>query len=217
MANSLEVWSVPREWPGERCFIIGGGGSVREQRELIPRLRGRVIAVKHSVMLRPNADVALFDDAAMAVMPQAHIDAFCGSYVVCLQGRWGNQPIFELKRLPPSTRVLRRASSCTEWADDPSFVVNDITGIAGINLAHHFGATEIVLLGFDGGFWGHWWSEQANPYGEGLRPEPGPITGWHRVYAALADDARKKGFRIVNTAPASAIVAFEHQPLEAFL
>jgi hypothetical protein len=37
------------------------------------------------------------------------------------------------------------------------------------------------------------------------------------VLPAIADDAKRKGIRIVNCSPTSAVTAFEKQPLEAFL
>jgi hypothetical protein len=48
---------VPREWPGERCFVLCTGESIGPQAEMITRLKGRFIAVKHAIALRPDADV----------------------------------------------------------------------------------------------------------------------------------------------------------------
>ena len=41
------IWRVPREWPGERCYILCGGTSLRAQRHLVPQLRGRVMRSVH--------------------------------------------------------------------------------------------------------------------------------------------------------------------------
>ena len=54
-------WSVPREWPGETAFIVGGGPSVLGQD--LDALRGRrVIVINSSVYAVPGADFLFFDD-----------------------------------------------------------------------------------------------------------------------------------------------------------
>ena len=54
-------WSVPREWPGETVFIVGGGPSVLGQD--LNALRGRrVIAINSSVHAVPWADILYFAD-----------------------------------------------------------------------------------------------------------------------------------------------------------
>jgi hypothetical protein len=49
--------TIQPEWEGERCFIIANGESVTPVRPLIAGLKGRVIAIKLSAALRPDADV----------------------------------------------------------------------------------------------------------------------------------------------------------------
>src|SRR5262245_44453906 len=54
-------WSVPREWPGETAFIVGGGPSVLGQN--LELLRGRhVIVINSSVYAVPWADFLYFGD-----------------------------------------------------------------------------------------------------------------------------------------------------------
>ena len=45
-----EAFVPTREWAGERCFILCGGPSLKDQRRHVPQLKGRVIAIKQSVM-----------------------------------------------------------------------------------------------------------------------------------------------------------------------
>src|SRR5687767_4307104 len=78
------AWSVPREWPGERCFIICGGESIRQQRKLIPTLKGRVIVVKEGVLLRPDADVLFLAGEPQIELPL--LAKFRGKYAVCRRG-----------------------------------------------------------------------------------------------------------------------------------
>jgi hypothetical protein len=54
-------WSVPREWPGECCFIIAGGASVLGHD--LEQLRGRrVIVINSSIHAVPWADICYFGD-----------------------------------------------------------------------------------------------------------------------------------------------------------
>src|ERR1051326_816196 len=76
------IWSVPREWAGERCFVLCGGVSLHAQRHLVPQLAGRVIAVKEGVLLRPDADVLFFAGEKPAVIAPPLLSRFRGRYVV---------------------------------------------------------------------------------------------------------------------------------------
>lgn len=79
-----------------------------------------------------------------------------------------------------------------------------------INVAYHFGATEIVMLGYDmcgGHFCPH-----------PLQYPPKSHFKRHVEHlAGMAEDAKRKGIRIVNCSPISRVEAFEKRPLEAYL
>jgi len=205
--ESPPVWSVPREWPGDRCFIIGGGESVRGQRELIPRLQGRVIVIKEGVLLRPDADVLFLggektDQIALPLLP-----TFTGRHIV-VRGK------SDIELQPWPIKRVTRAKDHTRLCDLPTHVCGLDSGTSCINLAYHFGATEIILLGYDmtGGRWftGEWPHPMPVIPEEHFRRHMAPLQ-------ALAADARAKGLRIVNCSPISRVTAFERQPLEAFL
>lgn len=200
------VWSVPKDWPGERCFIICGGESIREQRHVIPKLKGRIIAIKEGVLLRPNADVLFLGgektpDIALPLIPR-----FTGTHMV-VRGR-GDQ------ELPETVKRVTRSKDHEHLCDLPTHVCGYDTGTSAINLAYHFGATEIVMLGYDmrGGRWftGEW-------------PHPMPVIPEehfrrHMVpLQRLAEDCKRKGIRVVNCSPITRVKAFERQPLEKFL
>lgn len=200
------LWSVPREWPGERCFILCGGESLRAQRELVPRLQGRVIAVKEGVLLRPDADVLFFAGEHADVIAPPLVKKFRGKYVV-VRGR-GHPAI------PATAKRVMRPIEHVGLCDDRTLVSGYDAGTSAINLAYHFGATEIVLLGYDMGG-GRWFA--------GEHPHPLPVIPEAHFQKHLeplpliADDAARKGIRIVNCSPVSRVTCFERQPLEAFL
>lgn len=200
------IWSVPCDWPGDRCFVLCGGESLEAQLPLIPELKGRIIAVKEGALARPDADVLFFAGEKPEVIAPPLLKVFRGAYIV-VRGR-GHQ-VF-----PPDSKRVWRTTDHHTWSTDPTMVAGFDAGTSAINLAILFGATEIVLLGYDmkGGRWF-----------TGLHPHPMPkipdVNHQRHLgpVPSLAADAKAKGIRIVNTSTISRATAFEYQPLESFL
>jgi hypothetical protein len=199
------VWSVPCEWPDARCFILCGGESLKAQRHLVPRLEGRIIAVKHGVFVRPDADVLFLAGERPAEIAPMCIEAFRGQYIV-VRGR-GHPSI------PQHAKRVGRTAEHTSLSDDPTKVCGFDAGTSAINLAVLFGATEIVLLGYDM-IGGRWFNGEISHF----LPEPHEAVMQQHMapLPALAEDAKRKGIRIVNCSPISRVTCFERQPLEAF-
>lgn len=199
-------WSIPREWSGERCFVLCNGESLRAQRHLIPRLRGRVIAIKEAVLLRPDADVLFVAAERRVDINPQFFPIFTGRYVIARNKVPRSYPAY-VKR-------ICRTKDHTQLCDRPDHVCGYDCGTSAINVAYLFGATEIVVLGMD--MTGNRWCK-----GELKHPMPVIPHDHHRrhqsVLPAIAQDAKKKGIRIVNCSPISVVTAFERQPLEAFL
>lgn len=200
------LWSVPREWGGDRAFVICGGESVKAQRHLIPKLHGRFIAVKEGVRLRPDADVLFFAGERPEEIAPRCLPHFIGKYVVV---RGKGHPVF-----PVNAKRVGRTSEHVGLSDDQSLVSGYDSGTSAISLASLFGALEIVVIGMDqmGGRWfngeiahhlpqPHEWAFQKHM-------EPLPL---------IAEDAKRKGIRIVNCSPISRVTCFERGRLEDFL
>lgn len=206
MSHIRPAWSIPPEWVGDRCFILCNGESIRAQRHLIPRLKGRVIAIKEAVRLRPNADV-LFVAAEKAVdINPGLFPIFTGQYVIARNKVPASYP--------DSVKRVCRTKDHTQLCDLKDHVCGYDCGTSAINVAYHFGATEIVLLGMD--MQGNRWCN-----GEFDHPMPRIPDDHHRRHSSvlpdIAKDAKRRGIRIVNCSPTSAVTAFERQPLEVFL
>ncbi len=198
-------WSVPREWPGERCFIICGGESVKEQEHLIPKLHGRFIAIKQSVALRPDADVMFIAGKDDGRVCAKFFPLHQGPYLVA-RGSYPN--------VPKRTKILQRKLPAERLSTLPSHVAGLDAGTSAINLAYLFGATEIILLGYDmtGGRWLNGRYQHHLPYP--------PQRHFELHMAALppfADDLKEVGVRVVNCSPISAVTVFEKKPLEEFV
>jgi hypothetical protein len=208
------LWSIPREWDGERAFVICGGESVKAQRMLLPQLRGRVVAVKQAAEFRPDADVLFWSGERAEELAPPVLACYQGP---CIIVRGKGHTVF-----PPSAKRVGRVSdglaqerqdaAHATWSTDRALVSGYDSGTSAINVAIHFGATTIVLLGYDmiGGraFDGPHYLP---------RPREQDFQTHMRPLPALAEDAKRKGIRIVNCSPISRVECFERGRLEDFL
>lgn len=194
-------WTVPREWEGDRCFIIAGGPSVRDQVPLIAKLKGRIIAIKQSVRLRPAADVMFLAARDDWFVCRDYFKLYRGPRMICRS----NYP-----HLPRGTLYLRRSKEAL--SRDPQLLGGLDAGASAINLAALFGAKEIVLLGMDM-VQGRWVPNH---------PTMPVIPDWHfklhlEGLRRMAPELKRDGISVINCSPISAIEVFERRKLKEFL
>ena len=167
----------------------------------MPQLPGRVIAVKHTALLRPDADVLFWSGEHAETLAPPVLKAFHGTYIVV---RGKGHPVF-----PAHAKRVARPDRHYELCDDPTLVSGFDSGTSAINLAYHFGATTIILLGYD----------MTGPSGSpGMPPTSETTFNNHMMPLPLiAADAERKGVRIVNCSPISRVECFERGRVEDFL
>lgn len=200
-------WPVPYEWPGATCLVVCSGESAGREAKRIQQFKGRVIAVKHGVLLRPDADVFFMSgewtkDIAHDLLPKWQKNGQPGHYAI-VRGR-------SCEGLDPAFLRVTRSKQHETLCDLTDHVTGFDTGTSAINLAYHFGATTILMVGYDmtgGHFCKH---PLQNPPADHFVRHMEPLKG-------LNEDAKKKGIRIVNCSPGSAVKAFERRPLAEFL
>jgi len=138
----MTFWSVPREWPGETVFIVGGGPSVLGQD--LSLLHGRnVIVINSSVYKMPWADFLYFGDWRWWNEPENK------AAVASFRGR-----VVTVSRLVSDAKVLtcRTASPPGLELQQDSLMQKYTSLTAATNLAAHLigpGGT-IIWLGADG-------------------------------------------------------------------
>lgn len=207
--NGLDMWPVPREWVGEKCFIIGGGHSVKEQVKQIAQIKGRIIAIKQAVALRPYADVmfcAARDDPDVC---KDYFPLYCGPRIV-VRRRWlGFPPSTENRKTLYMSRL--DSQNRDRLSDDPYYVGGLDAGASAINLAYLFGANPIVVLGLD--MCGTRWVKN--------HPMPTiPKSHFNRHIAglgAMSKDLENRGITVYNCSPISKLTCFERRVLDDFL
>lgn len=198
-------WSVPREWSDERCFIIAGGESVKSQEHLILKLKGRVIAIKQSVALRPDADVMFIAGKDDGKVCEKFFPKFKGRYIIA-RGPY--------KDIPKQTKILERTTTHKMMSRNASQLAGLDAGTSAINLAFLFGAKEIILLGYDmtGGRWLNGRYHHHLPF-----PPQRHFDLHMAVLPELAADLKNEGIEVINCSPGSAVECFRKEPLEKFL
>jgi hypothetical protein len=139
---SGSFWSVPRDWPGECCFIIAGGPSVLEHD--LEQLRGRrVMVINSSAHAAPWADILYFGDWRWwnEEPNKAAVASFGGRVVTTCQIVSDPKVLLCRKGKPPGL------------SQDPTCLTQKWTSLtAATNLGAHLvgrGGT-IVWLGADG-------------------------------------------------------------------
>lgn len=198
------TWAVPREWPDRTCLVVCSGESVGAQRDLIHRFIGPSIAVKHGVLLRPDATVFFMSGEwtatiASDLLPHWRGREKAGHYAI-VRGR-------SCEGLDPIFKRVTRSKHHETLSDLRDHVTGLDTGTSALNLAYHFGATTILLAGYDM-TGGHFCKHPLQfPPKDHFERHMRPLDG-------LNADARRKGIRIINVSPISVVTAFERGRLE---
>jgi hypothetical protein len=135
----MTYWTVPREWTGSTAFVLGCGPSLKHFDADVLRGHGPVITINDSFMLAPWADVLYFTDEPWYRLREREIrKMFQGRYFVTLD----NEQVQGVHHLKNSGEFGLET--------DPTMLRHGHNGgFAAINLAYHFGARRIVLLGID--------------------------------------------------------------------
>lgn len=180
-------------WPGETCFIVGGGPSLLGFD--FSKLAGkRVIAINSSVFSVPTADVLFFGDYRW--------------------WSWNGKKVLESfpgKIFTGSEASHPRVMNLVKRAPDPLFlstergeVVMQRTSLtAAMNLAVHFGCRRLILLGAD---------QQAAPDGRTHHHDAHPVRQvvgcWDRQLVEIRKTAtalKDMGVEVINTSLESRI------------
>ena len=192
-------WTAGRIWEGETAFVLASGPSVNAL-DLSPLRGRRVIAVKSSWVTWPEAEVLFFADGRwwrdQALRPRS----FKG-LIVTTAHEIGDPRVKLMHKVEP-----------VALAENPGAVALARTSTTGaINLAVHFGARRIVLIGVDG---------KVAP--DGPRHCHGLAWPWPlkdrcfdqqaAEYRAIAPSAERLGIEIINANPDSAIDVWPKRP-----
>ena len=190
------MWSAPREWPGETVFVLASGPSVKQLDLSLIKGR-RVIAVKSSCVTYPQADILFFADGRWWREKRLRPSEFAG-LIVTTAAEVKDPRVLHLRKILPTALATR--------PDEVALARTSTTGA--INLAVHYGASRIVLVGVDGKM-----GADGSRHCHGLpwpwKPHGKPVEATFKdqaaEYANIAPSAARMGVEIVNANPDSAI------------
>ena len=195
-------WHVPRIWDSAKpVFVFGGGPSIKGN-DYSGLSHYRSIAANSSFKIGKWIDVCLFGDFGWwdHFGGRENTRSFPGLIVSCNPAK-----VFHI--IPRVVQVNRGKHVGIDTKTN-YIAWNYNTGFAAINLAYHFGARTIVLIGFDMKADGKEKNWHKDYHVDGVRPKP--VKGmWKRYMScvpAIQKDAERLGVTILNAAPNSAIL-----------
>lgn len=205
---------IPKSWTGETCIILAGGPSLKGTD--VPALRGkaRVIAINDSWQLAPWADVCYFGDAPWWQQQQAHnprsIDGGLSFHDMIYQANWVTIANFSEH---PQVKCLWSTGQSGLEKNPAALRNGSNSGYATINLAYHYGAAKIILLGYDMQCQGnvtHWHNgpRASAPMFTVL------LNSFLHHFETLVDPLEAAGVEVINATPDSALRCWRYLPLE---
>jgi len=129
---------VPKIFPNETIYIIGGGPSLRnfDFRTLIGK---KTIAINKAIVYHPTANVLYWTDGRFYTWFKNEVDNYKGLKFALKPGSQYTNDI----------KILRKGKPYGLEEDPQTLSHGFNSGYAAINLAYHLGAKRIILLGFD--------------------------------------------------------------------
>lgn len=213
----MELWTVPRLWPGETVAVAATGPSLTARD--VERLKGRVrvIAVNDAFRLAPWADCLYFADFRWFMAHKDEVMAFRGMKVTIINSK-------EVVEHDPSVKVVGNDNEkgfeglCLR----PDAVkTGRNSGYQGLNLSVHLaGPGKRLLTGFDmkrtvGGlnhyFGDHPRNVQTNPQ------DPAIYRQWVEAFRTTLPDLKRAGVEVINCTRDTALTCFPCVPLENVL
>jgi len=195
------VIRVPRLWAGETVVCIGGGPSLTPADVQAVRGRARVIAINDAYRLAPWADVLYAADAKWWNWYQG-VSLFTGpKYSISSRETvtW------------PDVQTLQNTGPVGLEIEPTGLRAGFNGGYQAINLAVHFGAKRIVLLGYDMTLGpageGHWFGD--HPDGK-----VSPYAQMREAFNTLIEPLAEIGVEVVNCSRRTALTAFPRMSLE---
>jgi hypothetical protein len=193
---------VPVLCPGGTAVCLATGPSLVQDDVDACRGKSTVIAVNDAWRLAPWADALHASDAAWWRMYQG-VPAFAG-LKFCLEpaaATW------------PGVQVLRNTGTDGLETTDPTGVrTGRNSGAAALNLAVQFGATRILLLGYDMDAPDESHSHFFGAHPLGLRGGS-PYALFREMFATMVAPLQALGVEVINCSRQTALTCFPRMPL----
>lgn len=202
---------VERCWPNATVVILASGPSLTAEDVDFVRGKARVIAINDTHRLAPWADV-LYSSDRMWWPSHQGVPSFAGRKF----GIGSKVGFYNPFNRYPDITVLRNTGYTGLELQPHGLRNGENSGYAAINLAVHFGASRIVLLGYDMARR----NGQVHFFGRHVgmnNPTDAVLAGYRRHFLTLVEPLKAIGVEIVNCTPGSSLDAFPMADLRATL
>ena len=201
------VTVVPRSWVGQTAIVVATGPSLTQDDVTFCQGRGHVIAINDAYRLAPWADCLYATDAKWWNWHKG-VPEFAGAKWSMRHNAWNGLCVKY-----PDVQLLRN-SGPDGLEHEPTGLKNGRnSGYAAINLAYLYGATRIVLLGYDM----QAVKGKSHFFGEHPNKQKSPYPQFRTRMASLVKPLAKRGVKIVNCSRNSALTCFPKADLRATL
>lgn len=205
MTATAIVTPVPALCPGGTVVCLGGGPSLTVEDVTYCRGKATVIAINDAWRLAPWADALMASDAS-----------WWHHYRGAPEFRGLKFSLDPPARSIAGVQVLRNTGDKGIETDPTGLRTGRNSGAAAINLAVHFGATRIILLGYDMDVdakgRSHWFGHHPT----GLRNNS-PYALFRQMIGTMAEPLADLGIAVVNCSRQTALTCFPCAPLREVL
>jgi len=205
------VVTVPRLWPGETVACLATGPSLTQADVDLCRDKVRVIAVNDAHRLAPWADVLYSSDRAW--WPKYNgVPTFAGRRYGVGTGVGKRNPFGKL----PQITVLRNAGPDGIETSPDGLRTGRNSGYAAINLAVHFGAAKIVLLGYNLSYR----NGRAHFFGNhpsGLTQTEALYPSFRKHFETMVAPLKQLGVEVINATEHTSLTCFPCRPVREAL
>lgn len=206
--DALPAWPpIPQLFPGSTVVCVASGPSlVKEDLELVRDACWPMIVTNSTWKAAPYADVLYACDKEWWDHAENRPTAaeFDGLRVT-------QHEDVAMNRRPGEPRIFRapRKRGQHVLSFDPSYIGDgENSGFQALNLAVHFGARRIVLLGYDMGLAADGRAHHHPDHTKSRNPEAESFLKWIPHFNASADALIAHNIEVVNCSRASALTCF---------
>lgn len=191
---------VPRRWPDATVVCLASGPSLTREDVEFCRGKAPAIAVNDTVYLAPWADAMVAADYSWWLHHEG-VPSFHGD-------KWGvKHSSWKRPERWPDVQQLEVTGKHGIETDPGAVRSGSNSGYVAMNLAVHYGATRIVLLGYD---MGHVKDQPKHFFGDHpwCLGQVSPYLSFIEAFESAVDDLRRLGVVVLNASRTSALTCF---------
>lgn len=203
--------TVPKLWPGSTIAVLATGPSLTQEDCDYVRGKARIIAINDAHRLAPFADV-LYSSDRQWWQHYKGVPSFAGMKYGIGSAPTKANAFSNLADI----RVLKN-TGFTGLESSPGGLRNgQNSGFAAINLAVHFGATRVLLLGYNMGYP----AGRAHFFGNhpaGLSQSEGLYPAFRRSFESIVEPLKALGVSVINCTANTSLAVFPQAVLRDVL